>query len=258
MYDIVIPYHPKDRKTMPLCLEQIGRHLRGYRHVYVVGETALQETFMVGLRELPEPDHQHIKHYLQMRKSPFVDRAGWIFQTLLKLQAKKYIPDLLPEYLVVDADVLFLRHVPFFEEEGDTSGPGPWFQYNHWARHEQYADVYERLTGKRYLPAHGFVMHHMMYRQERLDEMIEHICDYTGSRNFDEAVLKNINVCNQSPFAECDTFGAWMLGNHPEECERRQIVMVEKPFVPKRLWLDVHEDTEWDMVTCHAYMRVGR
>lgn len=252
MFDIVIPYHHKDKETLPLCIEQIHKHVIGCRHIYVLGQAhALSD---VGLKcgalvvWIKEPSLQPIIYYYRQRKSAQSNRAGWLHQTLLKLQAKKYIPDLMEEYLCVDADVLFLRSVDFFQAER-------WFTYHQSSSHYQYRDMFERLTGLQYPRAHGFVMHHMMFRQNRVTELLEHILKYTGLQNLRRAVLKHMNVVDQSPFAECDLFGGWMLSQHEPETRPRQLRILDAAFVPSRTWLDVHENTDMDLIACHRYMR---
>ena len=249
MFDIVIPFHPKDTFTIDLCLSQIRKHICGWQTIYVIGERPIHISFGDTLKSIDEPSKDSIIDFYVQRNPPMIDRAGWLHQTLIKLQAKKYIPDLLPQYVVIDADVLFMRPVPFFEDSEQ------WFAFHKWSLHGPYKDMFERLTGIPYPGNYGFVMHHMMYRQDRLDEMIAHVLDYTKSTSLEEAVLDNINVMEPSPFAECDTFGAWMKTQHLQETRPRQLHVEEKAFIPGPAWMNVYEGTDIDLVACHDYMR---
>ena len=252
MFDIVIPYHPKDSATLAPCIWQIRKCLKGWQTIYVIGaQPVLCFSESEALVVIDEPSPQSIVNFYKQRNPALVDRAGWLHQTLIKLQAKKYIPDLLPQYVVVDCDVLFMRPVSFFDDDEQ------WFAFHRWPLYGPYVDMFERLTGIPYPAGHGFVMHHMMYRQDRLDEMIAHVLDYTKSKSFQWAVLKNINVVEKSPFAECDMFGAWMQAKHLQETKPRQLHLLEKAFVPSEAWMKVHEETDIDLVACHRYMREG-
>jgi len=259
MYDIVIPYHPKDEATLELCLRQIHRHLTGWSQIYVLAEPPAFESGKLPIRyRLPsefvvnwvdEGGPQSVENYYKQRNPAMCPRAGWVHQCLLKLCASKWIEGLSEKYICVDADVLFMRHVPFFSKD-------IWFQYHRCPHHGPYVDMFERLTGIPYpRPLFSYVMHHMMYRQSRLDDMITHVRRYTRARCFQWAVLKNLNVIEASPFAECDTFAAWMISTCREETEPRQLQTRDVPFVPSEDWIRTFENTDIDLVACHAYMR---
>jgi hypothetical protein len=111
-FDIVIPLGPNDVKNIRKQIQHVVKNVQGYRRIFVVsydpaivldGCTVIDETiFPFKMADIAE----YFGKY--NGKS---NRNGWYFQQLMKLYAGEVIEDILPNYLVIDADVFFLKPV---------------------------------------------------------------------------------------------------------------------------------------------------
>lgn len=140
--DVVIPCVEKDLQTLDLCIQGIRENGVNIRRIIVVSQKPLTDK-AEWFNELNYPfSLQDVAAALADYDPPLTERllqkgsrAGWYYQQLLKLYAPLVIPNISPNVLILDADVIFLRSVQFLNQ--DNAGmynPGeeyhrPYFQH---------------------------------------------------------------------------------------------------------------------------------
>jgi hypothetical protein len=177
-FDIVIPLGPNEVKNICTQIENVKKNVQGFRRIFVVsydasivldGCTVIDETiFPFKMTYIAD---YFAKHY---GKS---NRNGWYFQQLLKLYAGQVVPDILPHYLVIDADVFFLKPISFFNDINDTSGTNnKMLQYCFTVGTEHHLPYFEHMqrlhpSFKR-MSEYSGISHHMLFSTKYVIEMI--------------------------------------------------------------------------------------
>jgi hypothetical protein len=254
--DVVIPAHEKDFPVLRLAVRAVVRHLSPIRNVWVV--SAARFSHVGGnVRWLPEPEDGSVPDLEEVRERwaashpETADRAGWVYQQLLKLGARDYVPDLSPSYLVVDADVIFLRATGF-----DTEQLGRFPYSVAFEHHPAYRAAYERLLGSPPTAPFSLTAHHMLYDRELIGELQAEIAERHGAR-WHSAYLDAVDKAEPSSISEMDIYGWWVLDRHPEHARRRQLVWRDVRVVPgpvgRAMW-----SVDYDFVAAHAWARQPR
>ncbi len=111
LFDIVIPVGPNDYERIKRSIPYTQQNIIGYRNIYLVSaiDMKIQNTIFIDESIFP------FQVCLYLGKN---NRNGWYFQQLIKLYASHMIPDILPQYLVIDSDTFFIQPTTFFNKEG--------------------------------------------------------------------------------------------------------------------------------------------
>ena len=254
--DVVLPVHEKDRDVLPLSLRGTLKHVRPVRRICVVSRRPVHwpDERVVWIPEPTDgqlPTLDQLRALWSSRYPAMLHRASWVYQQLLKLGAGSYIEDLSPSYLVVDADVLFLRDVSF------SLPAGVRFPYSRatesWA---PYHDAYRRLLGVDATSTHSMVTHHMLFDRALIAELQGEIEARHQSR-WHEAYLVVLDYSCLSPISVFNTYGWWMLDRHPELSRHRQLLWRDVPVVPTAL-ARASLARRFDFVAAHLWMRQPR
>jgi len=178
-FDVVIPLGPNERARFPTQLSYLIQNVIGFRNIYIVtydASSVLHEisSLYSNLSELYERiqviDETIFPFSIQDIASVFYpkqNRNTWYFQQLLKLYAGTVIPGILPDYLVVDADVFFLKPVLFV----DTDTNKPFIDVGN-EFHLPYFQHMSRLHPalRRIVESSG-ICHHMFFKQKWIEEL---------------------------------------------------------------------------------------
>ncbi|TMK39888.1 MAG: hypothetical protein E6G56_09610 [Actinobacteria bacterium] len=209
------------------------------------------------MRWVPEPTGDEfptlagIAGRLSARNPEAARRAAWVYQQLLKLGAGTYIEELSQRYLVIDSDVIFLRDVSFATDDRVRFPYSRAFEY-----HEPYRQAYERLIGEPPSTDHSLTVHHMLYDQQLLSELIDEI-ERRWELAWHDAYVDATDPAAVSSISEMDIYGWWVLDRHPELAEVRQLVWRDVHVIPRAvargIWARDH-----DFVAAHAYLRTAR
>lgn len=123
--DVVIPCAQKDVETLDICIQGIRKNGVGVRRVIVVSpERYTTKAEWISEDEFPFANADIATAILGDRKEALAyldqpnNRIGWLFQQLVKIYAPYVIPNLRPNYLVLDADTIYLNKTRFFDERG--------------------------------------------------------------------------------------------------------------------------------------------
>ena len=85
-------------------------------------------------------------------------------------------------------------------------------------------------------------------------EMHSFIKDRFNSDSLFETILSILDYTEASCISEWDLYSNYMILNHPEMCEHRQLSWDDISFIPVRSHLDEFKE-HFDFVSCHAYRR---
>lgn len=254
--DVVIPAHEKDFPLLRMAVRAVLRHLSTVRRVHVVSAQPF-DSGSDRVRWIPEPALPQLPTLPDVRarwaeeNQETAARAPWVYQQLLKLGAGSYIDDLSSSYLVVDADVIFLRPVSF---DPDLVGRFPFSRaFEH---HPPYRDAYARLLGAR--PGTGFSLtaHHMLYDRVLMSELHSELEQRHGVPWY-WAYVDGVDKSEVSSISEMDIYGWWVLGRHPELGKVRQLHWRDVR-VPPGILGRATLAPDFDFVAAHAWYRQSR
>ena len=112
-----------------------------------------------------------------------------MYQQFLKLYAKDAIPDLKEQYLVIDADVILLKPVSFFTEEGV-----PLYSLGREHHHPYFTHIKRIYKDLPLLyPELSGICHHMVFEQDLVTSLIEEVEKRNGVP-FIDIVIKNLDM----------------------------------------------------------------
>ncbi len=206
--DLVIPVLEKDMIVLPYVINSIRKYIN-----HPVGEIKILSPESEKLREfcnnnrcmfVNEDDVLPIKMKDIDYKVDGVNRAGWLFQQLLKLSGPLISSE--NNYAVLDADTIFLK--PFtFEHNGkyifDMAD-----EYN-----LAYFHTYVKLLGFELASPLSFIAHHMIINQEILQEMKD-LIEKQHNKKWYEAIIDVTDKSIQSGFSEFETYGNFMFNKY--------------------------------------------
>lgn len=247
--DIVIPAHPKDFPVLRHGLRALLRHVSPIRRIVVIAPQPF-EARDPRVRWVADPpvDVLPSPKAIAARWAPdsaAAGRAGWLYQQLVKLGAASYVEDLTETFVVVDADVVFLRPVAFDLSAGKRN------RYSLSAEHvPPYADAYERLVGRRPPTDRSLTAHHMVIDRGLMAELTAELERRTGVPWYD-AFLGAVDP-SQPAACEQSTYGWWVLDRHPELAEHRQLQWHDVRAAPS-LFERARLAPDFDFVAAHAW-----
>jgi hypothetical protein len=248
--DIVIPAHPKDFDVLPHAVRGVRRHVRDRDRMIVISP---EDPRLRGVTWVDEaaagagfPSLAEVRAALEGSGAEGA-RAGWVLQQLIKLGVGELVDDISKRYLVIDADVIFLRTVDF---------DGPRFPYSRATEHQQqYLDVCERLIGDR-VGTHSFTAHHMVFDRSLAAELRDEL-EQRHDMAWWQAILAALDPAESNGFSEWNLYGHWVLARHPDDAEHRQLFWLDVRHIPTllgRAALGMYHD----FVAVHAYRREQR
>ncbi len=201
---VLVPAAEKDSDLLRLCLAGVREHLSRQNHeVWVVAPESEV------LRKVCE--EAGVKHVLEDTVLPVPARElktrGWVVQQLIKMNACRHVPT--EDYLVLDADTVFLRKQVFFR------GGRTVLRYA-----DQYELLYERsltmILGDRPRFPVSFVTHHMVMNRGIVESLLRQTGERLGAEWWD-GLVRVIDANSISPisFSEFDLYGNYVM-NDPE------------------------------------------
>jgi hypothetical protein len=168
LFDIVICVGPKDCDMIKDTIEYTKKNVIGYRNIYLI--CAIPVT-IEGAITIDETIFPFSVNDLILKFGP-CERHGWYLQQLLKLYAGNVIPNILKDYLIIDADVFFLKPTEFIDSNEKyiytLSIPEHWQPYfRHMGR--LHPELIENLH------THSGVSHHMIVNTDILNSLFNFV-----------------------------------------------------------------------------------
>ena len=256
LLDVVIPAHEKDFGVLRYAVRSVLRHVDSVGRVIVVAARPFEfpSDRVVWVAEPTRPGFPSlvdVRERLGGEASSAFARAGWLYQQLLKLGAGDYLDGLSSPYLVVDADVVFLRPVSFALPAGRRFVYSFAYEY-----HEPYRVAYERLFGQAPGTGQSLTAHHMLYDNGLLAEMRAEI-EHRQSRPWHEAYVDAADPREASAISEYSIYGWWIRDRYPDLAVRRQLSWRDVRVIPHGLARAVYA-ADFDFVAAHAWHREKR
>jgi len=222
--DVVIPYHEKDCDIVELCVKACLKNIKGLRNIYIISRST--NLHIEGAHFIHEDklfsdklNKSYIENSWQKLGVENLNLSGWLFQQFIKIGASYAIKNLSNNYLVVDADLVFLRPREFFH--GDES----LLSYSE----ERFEPDYlccEKLLGQRACRDYSFVTHHMPMNRELVMEMLENIEKRVGGKWYD--VVIDCFSDRNLRFSEYQVYGQFLFTNHKDRCRLRKLNYLQK------------------------------
>ena len=103
--DIVICVGPNDAHVVSRCIESVRQYIQ-YRTIVCIAAPGIEP--IQNVVWIPESVFPFTKKDMNAG-----ERSGWYLQQLLKIYAPLVLPQLSDTYLILDADVVFHKHVSF-------------------------------------------------------------------------------------------------------------------------------------------------
>lgn len=172
--DVVIPSIDKDKHMLNLCIEGIRTYCQNVNRIIVVSAKPLTdqaEWFDEALYPFSKLDvAEYLSHHNKDQMSLLTQpgsKLGWYYQQLLKLYAPFIIPNISPNVLIVDSDVVFFKPVEFINE----SGAGLYCIGKEY--HKPYFEHAKKLIPKfkRIFQRYSGISHHMLFQKPVLDDL---------------------------------------------------------------------------------------
>ena len=187
-FDVVIPVGPEDWDVAPVAAASIRRFVEGAGDIFIVAD---QDPRLPDVGFVPEDtlpfDLESVVETLGTKR-----RAGWYYQQLIKLHFGTARPNGSKRYLVVDADVVFLRPTSFALGTRTTFNVG--VEY-----HREYFRHMRRLHPSLYRMTNlSGVTHCMLFDRGLLSELFELVESFHEALPF-SSKLENFLTRNFSP-----------------------------------------------------------
>jgi len=240
--DCLIPLHCKDNNYISACVESC-KSLPDIDRIVIVSEKGNKKF-------IDELDVEFVDEDLfapGLKRSKF--KSGWVFQQFLKLCGaySKHIKT--EQYLVVDADTIFLHPQALLEGNKPLLFGGPNF---HRATDRYIRNLFElhiKYFGMTTANAHNFICHNMIFEKKYVREMvglmkknkIRQFKMYLADKFFNMEhgfFWREFTRRDLDYFSEYQLYGEYMIKNHPNEFKIRKNLWGDFPWHPE--WFKKH------------------
>lgn len=207
LIDVVIPIIEKDLVILPLCLEEIRKHVcNKIDQIYLIAPISdkiidfckQEKLILVDKKELFYFSPSHLNMIISDLSLGKADRSGWLFQQFIKLSGKvgKYEND-----LCIDADHRLINdHVSL-----DLSNrPVLYFSENN---HTPYYHHIHRLIGKKHLEHMSYATHKIIFNKFHIRILHRLIKKVYPNKLWWEAILEQYDRTQISGFSEFVLYG---------------------------------------------------
>ena len=250
--DVVIPFHPKDKATVELCCESL-RNVMNVDRIFLLTSInpEIQNTTFINENEIPNLiSLNEIQSRWKRTDSQFADRAGWIYQQLLKLGASQIIPDISSDFLISDSDVIFLNN-PYVDVE---TGKFPYAEAYTGEYNESYRKNYQRLMKEPTESGFSFINHNMVFNKNNITDLKNFIEDKNNER-WDLSIINALDFHSFSDFSEYDLYGNWMFKYKQNETQRINITIKDIRTIPNNNEINIAKSQNYHILSSQAYNR---
>lgn len=234
-FDIVIPVGENDISFINTQLEYTTQNIIGYRNIYII----VSEKYITSITN---------KNVIIINENifPFTknenSRSGWYFQQLLKMYAGFVIKDILPVYLVIDADTCFLKPIKFIKNNK--------YLFNYSSEyHQVYFKHMSKLHPSLYKKSkHSGICHHMIFDRYYIKKLFELVEKY-HDKPFYQVFMSSIDPSefNNSGASEYELYFNFMLIYYPNKIRLRELIWKNG---------NINENNNgFDYISNHYYIR---
>lgn len=243
--DILIPTTDKDLNRLELVLKSLKNINNPIQNIYIV---APKSEFIKQFCEKFHCIYLDENSVLPIKLSDIhycpkgINRSGWIFQQLIKLNADCICKN--KNVLVLDSDTIFNKKQSFIAKGKvvfDCSD-----EY-----HAPYFKAYSSCLGLNKRFALSFVAHHMLFQRSRLKEMKLAIEKHTNKKWY-KAILEGLDKGEVSSFSEYEMYGNWMYYHHRKEIFLREWYNFSTTFEQMKN-LPLSKFKRYKTISMHSY-----
>lgn len=213
--DIVCPLIGRDAPIANFSIQSIHENLKHkVNNIYFVGPDSTElrdlakknsgifvnenEVLPIGIKDVD---------YMTYNGQTTMNRAGWIFQQLLKFGMHQHVEK--EHYYILDSDTILIRPQKF-EMDGKML-----FQLAD-EYHESYFRTIPRLTGMTVECPLSFTTHQMFCRVELIEEYLKAVENYCNI-DWYKAMIQEADRKTHSGISDYDNFGQYMFSKHRDE-----------------------------------------
>jgi hypothetical protein len=223
-FDIVIPVGPNELDIIYAVVAFAKVNVKGYRNIYLI--SCKDDLRVLDCITISESIFPFNFNSIQERVGES-SRINWIYQQLLKLYAVSVIPDCLENILILDADVLILRELSFFEDDK------PIFTVGH-----EYTEEYHKHSEKlhpsinRVIQQYSGVSHHMIFNKSYLLKLFKLVEDY-HRKDFLIVFLEALDRSNINDIrcSEYEIYFNFMCRHHTDEMYIRELKWANQKYL---------------------------
>lgn len=245
LFDILICVGPNDEDFVKLSTLYARANVIGYRNLYLICSNPNLQ--VAGCITFPESIFPFSKDTVRtFHGAGSKSRHAWYFQQLLKLYAGFVVPGILPHYLSLDADVLFLKPTTFLQQDKCLYSTES-------AHHQPYFDHMKRLhPSLKYMGKGSGIADHMIFDKYYIQQLFSLVECY-HNMPFYIVFLEQVNPAERqaSGASEYEIYFNYMMQYHPTVIKIRRL---RKKNVKKVLKY-ITKPSKYDLVAYHHYNR---
>jgi len=186
LFDIVIPLGPNEKNNIKTQIEYTKKNVVGYRNIYIISydkNIELDDCIIIDENIFGFKISDVAEHFAKFNGKN--NRNGWYLQQLLKLYAGN-IDGILDNYLVIDADVFFMKQTNFIENEKPIFTTGKQFNKPYFKHMKRLDSNFEKVFDK------SGISHHMMFNKLYIKEIFD-IVEKNHNKKFWKVFIETVD-----------------------------------------------------------------
>lgn len=200
-FETVIPCAPVDTNKLPYVIDALTSFTDTISVNVITPDPMLVDTtrdYRVPVRVYAD------ENVIKFDRSRFKYRPNWIFQQFIKLFQNVTLTDW---YLVIDADLLFNRPIPFFHDDK------PVFMLGLDQRHDPYFEFNKRMLGIGKTYPYSFLSECTLYSKYIVADLLR----FSGCSSVDEFLSKSADIIDGGTYpADSEFYGSYVVHAQPD------------------------------------------
>lgn len=204
-FDVVICCGQKDYNKLPFCVDGVRRNIAGFDGIYIITPTAIDSLPGEGIRYFTD------SQVLAVDTSRWKYRPRWMYQQFLKMFQQVSCNEY---YVTIDADVILLRPLEFFDGDGL-----PIWYLGRDQNHKPYFTFQKKMLGFGRVYDHSFINDMNLLNRLIIADMLRRY-----GMTVDSFLKKSFRIINKRCFmAEPELYGNYAVKHFPGLYSFRQL-----------------------------------
>ena len=248
MYDILMLSAEKDFNKIKFVYESINKNIENFNKIYCISNIKVKNKDKVSGIEY-YTDDEVLNFNFSKFKGKVYNRRGWYIQQYIKL----FQNITLPEYLVVDSDIIFNKKIDIFENYK------PNFFFGRNQNHKPYFDFMKRILDLDKSYNYSFINEIMFFKRV----FILHMLDVLNV-NLDEFFNKSVEILNDmnqdAGMSEYELYGNFVTKYIPNSYNYKKIntylggkhnVWSDNDI---KEYINKYKNTNYDIISMHSWI----